>query len=45
MTDHRVNLNLYKLDSIIAGNLSEVVHALKDFDKKQRLEEGGSQSA
>jgi peptide chain release factor 1 len=45
VTDHRVNLNLYKLDSIIAGNLGEVVHALKDFDKKQRLGEGGGQSA
>ena len=45
VTDHRVNLNLYKLDSIIAGNLSEVVHALKDFDKKQRLGESGGQSA
>jgi peptide chain release factor 1 len=45
VTDHRVNLNLYKLDSIIAGNLGEVVHALKDFDKKQRLGESGGQSA
>ena len=38
LTDHRINLNLYKLDSIIAGNLGEVIQALKDFDKKQRLE-------
>jgi peptide chain release factor 1 len=37
VTDHRINLNLYKLDSIIAGNLSELIQALKDFDKKQRL--------
>jgi peptide chain release factor 1 len=37
VTDHRINLNLYKLDAIIAGNLSELVQALKDFDKKQRL--------
>jgi peptide chain release factor 1 len=40
VTDHRINLNLYKLDSIIAGHLDEVIHALKEFDKKQRL--GGS---
>jgi peptide chain release factor 1 len=37
VTDHRINLNLYKLDAIIAGNLGEVVQALKEFDKKQRL--------
>ncbi len=37
VTDHRINLNLYKLDAIIAGNLGEVIGALKEFDKKQRL--------
>jgi peptide chain release factor 1 len=37
VTDHRINLNLYKLDAIIAGKLDEVIKALKDFDKKQRL--------
>jgi peptide chain release factor 1 len=37
VTDHRINLNLYKLDAIIAGNLGEVVQALRDYDKKQRL--------
>jgi peptide chain release factor 1 len=37
VTDHRINLTLYKLDSVIAGNLTELIQALKDFDKKQRL--------
>jgi peptide chain release factor 1 len=37
VTDHRINLNLYKLDAILAGDLGEIVQALKDFDKKQRL--------
>jgi peptide chain release factor 1 len=37
VTDHRINLNLYKLDAIIAGNLGELIGALRDFDKKQRL--------
>ncbi len=37
VTDHRINLNLYKLDAIIAGDLEELIAALKDFDKKQRL--------
>jgi peptide chain release factor 1 len=39
MTDHRINLTLYKLDAIIAGHLDELVKALKEYDKKQRLEE------
>jgi peptide chain release factor 1 len=38
LTDHRINLTVYKLDNIIAGNLGDVIRALKDFDKKQRLE-------
>jgi peptide chain release factor 1 len=37
VTDHRINLNLYKLDAIIAGELGELIQALRDFDKKQRL--------
>jgi peptide chain release factor 1 len=37
VTDHRINLSLYKLDSIIAGNMGELIQALKEFDKKQRL--------
>jgi peptide chain release factor 1 len=37
LTDHRINLTLYKLDAIIAGNLGELIQALRDFDKKQRL--------
>jgi peptide chain release factor 1 len=37
LTDHRINLTLYKLDAIIAGNIGDVVQALKDFDKQQRL--------
>ena len=37
VTDHRINLNLYKLDAIIAGDLGELIGALRDFDKKLRL--------
>jgi peptide chain release factor 1 len=37
VTEHRINLNLYKLDSVIAGNLGDLIQALRDFDKKQRL--------
>jgi peptide chain release factor 1 len=38
VTDHRINLNLYKLDAIVAGELGELIGALKESDKKQRLE-------
>src|SRR4051794_9713791 len=37
LTDHRINLTLYKLDAIVAGNLNELIQALRDYDKKQRL--------
>lgn len=40
LTDHRINLNLYKLDSIVAGSLNELIQALKEFDKKQKLGAG-----
>jgi peptide chain release factor 1 len=39
VTDHRINLNLYQLDKIIAGDLSELIRALTDYDKKQQLEQ------
>ncbi len=38
LTDHRINLTLYKLDAVIAGDLDELIRALKDFDKQQRLQ-------
>jgi peptide chain release factor 1 len=37
ITDHRINLTLYKLDAVIAGNLNELITSLREFDKKQRL--------
>jgi peptide chain release factor 1 len=37
VTDHRINVTLYKLDAVIAGALGELIGALKEFDKKQRL--------
>jgi peptide chain release factor 1 len=43
ITDHRINLNLYKLDAVIAGNLNELVDSLKEYDKKQRLEQARGQ--
>jgi len=37
VTDHRINLSLYTLDRILAGDMSELVAALKDHDRQQRL--------
>jgi peptide chain release factor 1 len=37
VTDHRINLTLYKLDAIIAGRVGELIQALRDFDRQQRL--------
>lgn len=38
LTDHRINLSLYNLDKIIAGDMEEVIAALIENDKKLRLE-------
>lgn len=35
LTDHRVNLTLYKLDQIIAGDLNPVTEALINYDRDQ----------
>jgi peptide chain release factor 1 len=37
LTDHRINLTLYKLDSIVEGNMEELVEALKLNAKEQLL--------
>ena len=38
LTDHRISLSLYCLDKIIMGEMDELVTALIDYDKHQRLE-------
>ena len=37
VTDHRINLSLYSLDKVLAGDLSEIIAAMKDYDRQQRL--------
>jgi peptide chain release factor 1 len=37
VTDHRINLSLYNLDKIIAGDMGELIAALKDHNRQQRL--------
>ena len=41
MTDHRINLTLYKLDAVMAGDLSEVIDALIADDQANMLAEMG----
>ncbi len=47
VTDHRINLTLYKLDQILQGDLSEVIGALQQYEQNQKLkiqEESGGES-
>lgn len=37
MTDHRINLTLYALDRIMAGDLSEIIDALTTHDQAAQL--------
>jgi len=37
VTDHRINLSLYNLDKIMAGDMGELIAALKEHDRQQRL--------
>jgi peptide chain release factor 1 len=34
VTDHRINLTLYKLDSILAGNVEPVIDALREYERQ-----------
>lgn len=42
LTDHRINLTLYKLDQIIAGNLQPVTDALIEYDRQQQRSSMGT---
>ena len=37
LTDHRINLSLYSLDRVIMGDMDELIAALQNHDKQQRL--------
>ncbi|MEN6498434.1 MAG: peptide chain release factor 1 [Thermoguttaceae bacterium] len=36
LTDHRINLTLYKLDSILAGNLHPVIESLIEYERQEQ---------
>ena len=37
VTDHRINVSLYSLDKFMMGEMDEMIKALMDYDKQQRL--------
>jgi peptide chain release factor 1 len=37
VTDHRINLSLYNLDKIMAGDMDGIITALKEHERRQRL--------
>ena len=37
VTDHRVNLTLYRIDSIMDGDLDEIINALATADQAEKL--------
>ena len=39
MTDHRINLTLYKLDSIMGGKLEDVIYPLIAHDQAEKLKD------
>src|SRR6185369_1122160 len=39
VTDHRINLTLYKIDKIMEGEIDEIIDALTAHDQAERLSE------
>jgi len=37
VTDHRIGLSLYNLDKVIAGGMGDLIEALREYDRQQRL--------
>ena len=43
MTDHRINLTLYRIDAIMQGELDEIIDALaQEFQAEQLAELAGA---
>ena len=42
VTDHRIGLTLYKIDSIMDGDLDELIDALVTADQAEKLVSGES---
>jgi len=41
VTDHRINLTLYKLEQVLQGDLTEIVEALRLADQAAKLQAVG----
>ena len=41
LTDHRINLTLYRLGEILEGNIDEVIDALMAVEQSERLKKIG----
>lgn len=37
VSDHRINMTIYKLDSFLAGDIDEIIDALASADKADQL--------
>jgi peptide chain release factor 1 len=42
ITDHRINLTLYKLDNVLSGNLDPVIEKLVEFDRQEQRAQFGN---
>ena len=42
MTDHRIGLTLYKIDTVMDGDLDELIDALITADQAEKLKQGES---
>jgi peptide chain release factor 1 len=42
VSDHRINLTLYKLDAVINGDLQEIITALAAADLNERIQQSGT---
>lgn len=40
VTDHRINLTLYSLDKIMAGDIDEIIESLQIAEQAKKMEEG-----
>ncbi len=45
VTDHRINLTLYRLEEIMNGDLDEIIEALREVDQEQKLKLQASEAA
>lgn len=39
ITDHRINLSVYNLETFLQGEIDEIVNSLQKYDRQKRLEE------